>query len=311
MKPLLAAGFYCLLILTSCGGGGSKTPADTPTSGRIKVAIDDSYRLLMEAEIYSFEADYHKAKIDTLYKTEADVIQDFLNDTVSLMVVCRKLTPEQEQFLKDRQYVAKTTKIAYDAVAFIVNRENPDTSLFYQKVKEIFEGKITRWNQINPKSKLNDLKVVFDNFKSCNPRYFREKFNLDSLPPTCYALMSNAEVITFVEQNKNAIGVVSVNWISDSQDTISNKFLKRIKVVGVAIEGDNDPGTKFYRPYQAYIAEQTYPFTREVYCINRQPYHGMAFGLSAFVAGEKGQRIVLRSGMVPAAMPVRIVEIKH
>jgi phosphate transport system substrate-binding protein len=311
MKPIIAVGIFCLLLFSSCGGGSGKEPADTPTSGRIKVAVDDSYRLLMDAEVYSFEADYQHAKIDTLYKTEADVIQDFLNDTVSLIFVCRKLSTDQEQFLKDRQYFPKTTKVAYDAVAFIVNRENPDTSLFYQNVRGIFEGKITLWKQINPKSKLSDIKVVFDNFKSCNPRYFREKFKLDSLPPTCYALRSNAEVISFVEQNKNALGVVSVNWISDRADTVSNNFLNRIKVVGVAMEGETDPATKFYRPYQAYIAEQSYPFTREVYCINRQPYHGMAYGFSSFVAGEKGQRIILRSGMVPAAMPVRIVEVKH
>lgn len=311
MKPIIAVGFYCIIFLASCGGGGGKKPIDTPTSGSIKVAIDESYRLLLDAEVYAFEADYKNARIDTLYKTEVDVIQDFLNDTAPLMIVNRKLSPEQEQYLKDRSYFPKTTKIAYDAVAFIVNRDNPDTSFLYQKIREIFEGKITHWNQINPKSKLSDLKVVFDNFKSCNPRYFREKFKLDSLPATCFAVTNNAEVISFVEKNKNALGVISVNWISDRQDTVSNNFLNRIKVAGIGIEGDNDPDTKYYRPYQAYIAEELYPFTREVYCINRQAYHGMAFGFSSFVAGEKGQRIILRSGMVPAAMPVRIVEIKH
>jgi len=249
--------------------------------------------------------------VDTLYKSEADVLQDFLNDSVPLIVVSRKLTAEQVQFLNAHQYVPKTTKIAYDAVALIVNKENPDTSLYYQKVKEIFQGKITKWTQINPKTKLTNLIVVFDNYKSSNPRYFREKFGIDSLPKSCFAVRTNSEVINFVEHNKSAIGIISVNWISDREDTVSNNFLNKIKVVGVAIEGDNEPGTKFYRPYQAYIAEQSYPFTREVYCINRQPYRGLAYGLSSFIAGEKGQRIILRSGMVPAAMPVRIVEIKH
>jgi phosphate transport system substrate-binding protein len=308
---LASGGLFFLLFFSSCGGGTNSSAADTPTSGKSKVCIDDSYRLLMDAEIYAFEAIYTNAHLDTMYKSEADVIRDFMNDSVPLIVIGRKLTTEQEQALNAQNYVPKTTKIAYDAVAFIVNKDNPDTSLFYQKVKEIFQGKITKWNQINPKSKLTELKVVFDNFKSGNPRYFREKFGIDSLPSTCYALKTNAEVINFVENNKNAIGVISVNWISDKQDTVSNNFLKRIKVAGIGIEGDNDPATKFYRPYQAYIAEELYPFTRAVYCINRQPYRGLAYGLSSFIGGEKGQRIVLRSGMVPAAMPVRIVEIKH
>ncbi|MEI7982493.1 MAG: substrate-binding domain-containing protein, partial [Bacteroidota bacterium] len=284
---------------------------DTPTSGQIKVGVDESYRLLLEAEIYTFESIYKNAHIDVQYKTEADVFNDFMNDSVPLIVVNRKLTGKQVEYLRSIQYIPKTTLIAHDAIALIVNRENPDTALFYQTVKDIFLGKITIWKQINPKSKLGDLKVVFDHFKSSNPRYFKEKFAIDSFPSTCSAVQNNEEVISYIEKNKNAIGVVSINWISDKQDTISNNFLKRVKVAGISLEGDNNPDTRFYRPYQGYIAEGSYPFTREVYCINRQPYTGMAYGFSSFIAGEKGQLIILHSGLVPAAMPVRIVEIKH
>ena len=192
-----------------------------------------------------------------------------------------------------------------------MNNDNPDTSLFFQTVRDIFQGKITSWSQVDKKSKLKDLKVVFDNFKSGNPRYFKERFKIDSFPSTCFAVHSNAEVINYVEKNKNTIGVISVNWISDPADTVSHNFLQRFKVVGIALEGDNDPGTKFYRPFPGYIAEGSYPFTRDVFCINRQPYTGLAHGFSSFMAGEKGQFIVLHSGLVPAAMPVRLVEIKH
>jgi phosphate transport system substrate-binding protein len=202
-------------------------------------------------------------------------------------------------------------KIAVDGIALIVNNENPDTSFLYQTVKDVFTGKITSWTQINKQSKLGNLKVVFDNFKSGNPRYFKEKFALDSFPSTCSAAESNAEVINYVEKNKNAIGVISVNWISDREDTVSHNFLKRFKVAGIALEGDNNVDTKYYKPYPAYIFDGSYPYTRDVYCINRQPYTGLAHGFSSFLAGEKGQLIVLHSGLVPAAMPVRLVEIKR
>lgn len=299
------------ILISSCGGGPGQKNSDTPTNGRIKVGIEDSYRLLLEAEIYTFEAMYKYTTIDTVYKTEADVINNFMSDSVPLIIVSRKLSDEQVAYLRERQYIPKTTKIAIDAVALIVNNENPDTSLYFQTVKEIFQGKITSWKQINKKSGLKDFKVVFDNFKSGNPRYFKEKFELGSFPSSCFAVQSNAEVISYVEKNKNAIGIISVNWISDPADTVSHNFLKRFKVVGIALEGDNNPGTKFYRPFPGYIAEGSYPFTREVFCINRQPYRGLAYGFSSFIAGEKGQLIVLHSGMVPAAMPVRLVEIKH
>ena len=305
------AGFTILLFFASCGGGTPGKQVDTQTSGHIKVGIDDSYHLLMDAEIYTFEANYKYAKIDTVYGNEADIINLFMKDSVPLVVTSRKLTDQEENYLKARQFIPKTTLIAYDGIVFIVNPDNPDTSIFYDKVEDIFKGRINTWKEVNPKSKLAGIKIVFDNYKSANPRYFKEKFGLDKLPSTCFAVNSNADVISFVEKNRNAIGVISVNWISDREDTVSNNFLKRIKVMGISTPGNNDPGAHFYRPFQAYIAQGDYPFTRKVYMINRQTYSGMAYGFSAFVAGEKGQLIVLRSGMVPAAMPVRIVEIKH
>jgi phosphate transport system substrate-binding protein len=304
-------GISLFLLISSCNGGANQKNTDTPTAGKIKVGVDDSYRLLIEAEMYTFEAMYKYASIDTIFKTEADVINDFMNDTVPLIIVNRKLSDQQVAYLRERQYIPKTTKIAIDAIALIVNNDNPDTTLFFQNVKDIFGGKITAWDQIDKKSKLKELKVVFDNFKSGNPRYFKDKFAIDSFPSTCFAAQNNAEVISYVEKNRNAIGVISVNWISDRADTVSHNFLKRFKVVGIALEGDNDPGTKFYKPFPGYIAEGSYPFTRDVYCINRQSYAGLAHGFSSFIAGEKGQFIVLHSGLVPAAMPVRLVEIKH
>lgn len=307
----ITAGIFFLLMIVSCGGGQNPKNSDTPTNGRIKVSIDDSYRLLAEAEIFTFETMYKYTHIDTMFKPEAEVFNDFMNDSVPMIIVNRKLSDDQTAWLKERQFIPKTTKIALDALALIVNNDNPDTSFFYSTVRDIFQGKITTWNQINKKSKLKNVVVVFDNFKSGNPRYFKEKFALDSFPATCVAAANNAEVIRYVEKNTNAIGVISVNWISDPADSVSHNFLNRFKVAGIALEGDNDPKTKFYRPFPGYIAEGSYPFTREVYCINRQTYSGLAYGFSSFLAGEKGQMIVLRSGMVPAAMPVRIVEIKH
>jgi phosphate transport system substrate-binding protein len=309
---IVGIGFVMItiLILQSCGGDPAKA-VDTPTSGRLKVCIDDSYRLLMEAELFTFESIYKNARVDAVFKTEADVINDFMNDSVQLIIVNRKLTENQVGYLKERQYIPKTTRIALDGLAFIVNKDNTDSLLYYQTIRDIFTGKITNWKEINPKSKLKELAVVFDNFKSGNPRYFKEKFNIDSFPSTCFAAESNSEVINYVEKHSNALGVISVNWISDPADSVSHNFLQRFRVVGVSIEGDNSPGAEFYRPHPGYIAEGTYPFVREVYCINRQPYTGLAYGISSFIAGEKGQRIVLRSGLVPSAMPVRLVELKH
>ena len=308
------AGFFIIcgaLLFSGCGGGTKSTASDTATAGKFKLGIDDSYSLLTDAELYTFHSLYPYSDVDTICRNETDIINLFMKDSVELIIISRKLTQEEEAVLLSRQIYPKTTKIAYDAVALIMNKENPDSNLLFDQVKNIFEGKIKTWNQISPKSKLGDLKIVFDNYKSCNTRFFREKFNLKKLPEVCFAVKNNAEVISFVEKNPGAIGVISVNWVSDKNDTVSHSFLKRVKTAGISEPGATDMKTEFYTPHPAYIAENLYPFTREVFCINRQPYVGLAYGISSFIAGEKGQLIVLHSGMVPAAMPVRLMEVKH
>jgi phosphate transport system substrate-binding protein len=63
------------------------------------------------------------------------------------------------------------------------------------------------------------------------------------------------------------------------------------------------------KPYQAYIKTKDYPFTRNVFMINRQTRAGLGMGLVSFVAGDKGQLMILKSGLVPAIAPVRLVQI--
>jgi phosphate transport system substrate-binding protein len=113
-------------------------------------------------------------------------------------------------------------------------------------------------------------------------------------------------VIEYVSKNKNAIGVISVNWISDSDDSLTTAFLQKVKVVAIA----KNNATEAVKPYQAYIKTKEYPFTRSVYMVNRQTRAGLGMGFVSFVAGDKGQLMILKSGLIPAIAPVRLVEIK-
>jgi phosphate transport system substrate-binding protein len=75
------------------------------------------------------------------------------------------------------------------------------------------------------------------------------------------------------------------------------------------MEVGTDP-KNFCKPYQGYIAERSYPFCRDVYMISRETFSGLGTGFVSFVAGDQGQRIILKSGLVPATMPVRLIEIR-
>ena len=69
-------------------------------------------------------------------------------------------------------------------------------------------------------------------------------------------------------------------------------------------------GNDFYYTHPAYIADKSYPFIREVYVINRETFNGLGSGFIQFLTYENGQRIVLRGGMVPATMPIRLMQVK-
>jgi phosphate transport system substrate-binding protein len=303
-------GFVAVLLLfNSCKIPTQKTYDETPTRGNIKIAVDESYQLLSEAELYTFQSIYRNAKINPVYLSEDSVLQLFLQDSVRLMITSRKLTENEELFLKNKLISPRTTKIAYDALAFIINKRNPDSLIRYNTLKDIFTGKISKWKQINTKSKLNNIKVVFDKPGSNNVRMIMNKFDITgALPDYCYSTQSNPEVISYVESHPEALGIISVNWISDRDDSISHSFLKRVKVVAVTSEYYSE-GDDFYIPHPAYIADKSYPFIRDVYAIKRETFTGLGSGFIQFVAGDQGQRIILKAGMVPATMPVRLVQI--
>jgi phosphate transport system substrate-binding protein len=297
-----------LPLLISCATG-TKPSDETPTRGNIKIGVDESYQLLLDTEIYTFQSIYKHAKINPIYSNEQEIIELFLKDSIKNIVINRPLNEKEKEYLNSQQFVPRATKIAYDGLAFIVNTQNPDSALTFLQIKKIFTGENSHWKKISNTTPLQDVKVVFDHKKSGNVRYLMEKFGIkDSLPAYCQAVSTNAQVVNYVEQHTNAIGVVSVNWISDKHDSISHTFLQKVKVVAVSSVYDE---TTFIKPFQAYIADQSYPFVREVYYISRETFSGLGSGFASFMAGDQGQRIILKSKLVPATMPIRFVKVAN
>jgi phosphate transport system substrate-binding protein len=68
--------------------------------------------------------------------------------------------------------------------------------------------------------------------------------------------------------------------------------------------------TNYYAPTQNNLAEGTYPLTRDLYLINCQGFSGLGMGFASFIAGDIGQRIVLKSGLLPVQMPGRNIIIR-
>lgn len=309
-KALLVSIFITALFsLAACNSMGKRATNETPTRGNIKLSVDESFQPIIEAEIFTFTHLYPAAHITAEYKPEFDVINDFMNDSVKVIVTSKKLTDYQIQYLRDTQIIARTTTYAYDALALVTNKENKDTLMKFNTVKDIFTGKVKNWKDIDPKSKLGPIRIIFDNNKSGNIRYFKELFDVkDSLSGNFFAVNNNTEVINFVSRNPDALGIVSVNWISDKDDSTNMSLSHKVNELAISHQFIDDG--YYFRPDQGFIYDKSYPFVREVYLISRETFAGLGSGFINWACAEQGQRIVLKSGLVPATMPIRLVQVK-
>jgi len=106
-------------------------------------------------------------------------------------------------------------------------------------------------------------------------------------------------VIKYVSKNEGMIGVIGINWVSQPKIEMQ-QYIDKINVLSV-----KGSGNQYFYPSQDNIATGKYPLARELYIINCQGYEGLGIGFSSFIAGEKGQRIILKSGLVPVRVPGR------
>ena len=313
LQTILCSLFLALSILTlsSCSNSTNKPPLDTTTSGEIKIAIDEGYKPIMEGVIDTFHALYPRAHITTVYTSEAEAFDLLLKDSVRCIVAARTLNEFETQHFKKIPLTARNIKIGYDALALVVNNANPDSLLTYEQCLKIFSGDVKSWKELNDKSSLGEIQRVYDKNGSSTFRQINEEFNQGKEPKgNSFAVKSNPEVIDYVEKNPNAIGIIGTSWVNDADDSTALSFIKRVNVVAIKPSLGSEHDDEYFKPYQAYIATSDYPLIRTIYIVSREARTGLGTGFASFVAGDKGQRMMLKSGLVPATAPIRLIQFK-
>jgi len=306
LLPLIAA----LLIATSC----NRTPRtirwnDTPISGLIPITCDQCFQPIIQQGVDVFESLYVEAGISPIYTDEVEAIQLLMKDSVRLAITARRLTDGEKAAFTKRNMVVRELVVARDAIALIVNKDNDESFIGIPTLKKILTGEITDWKQVNPRSKLGKINVIFDNPNSSTVRYAIDSIcGGQALSEKLYAQKNNKEVLEMVSKVPGALGIISAGWIGNENDSTNLSFNEKIKVLGVSRFASPDQFNSF-QPFQAYIALGQYPMVRNVYVLLSDPRTGLSTGFASFLTSDRGQRIILKTGLLPATQPISIVNV--
>lgn len=302
--------------------------------GSATLYCDDGFRHIMEEEVQVFEYQYPQSAIIPFYVDEQTAMDSLLADKTQQVVVTHELTKDQIQYMKDKfRRIVRQRCIAVDAVALIVNKDNPVTTVTMEDIKGILDGNISKWTQLAAPDSTK-IKLVFDNQGSSTVSYMREKFLGEngkiSDNPNAFAQKDNAEVFDIVKRDKNAIGIISVSWLgADLQeaknvpmekrmedyavenDTIATNLTTEVRILKVANPTEaNDYSLQGFMPYQAYINTGDYPLFRKVYMISTASGGSVLNSFYQFCGGFIGQKIISKTGILPYHISQRVVNLR-
>jgi len=282
---------------------------DTTTSGLATVICDECFSPMLREEAFVFQALNSDATINLQFSNEVDAFNLLFKDSVRLIVAARDLSAYEKQVLKDKKVLPRSTKIAVDGIALIINKTNLDSLITVNEFQKILSGQIRSWNDLRKGSSKDIIQVVFDNKNSSTVRYVQDSITKGAiLSKNVFAKENNQAVLDYVAQTPNALGIIGVNWISNPEDSTKNTFINKIRVMSVSPYDVADTQNS-YTPCPAYLMLEQYPFFRYVYMIITDVPGSLQSGFMSFVGGDRGQRIILKAGMVPATRPMRLINV--
>lgn len=313
------------LLMLLCGCLRYEKKGDTHTTGTTTIFCDNTFENIMRQEVDVFEYQYPEAHVLARYGTQSEALDSLLSLNTRTIIIARDLTDREREIIKNKRRNVRSSKIAVDAVALIVNPENPVGKLTLSELADILSGRVRDWNDIWP-TDIGEISVVFDHQASSLVGYMRDSLlNGEPLGPNVYAQGTVQGVFKAVKEHKNAIGVLGVSWITTdmaSADLTSQELAEQVlneePVEGATLTQDVKvlsiyprEGARAYKPYQQNIFDGTYPLFRQIYMHTTGASGSLAGGFYAFVTGNTGQKIIMKTGILPArASRIQVVELQ-
>lgn len=176
-------------------------------------------------------------------------ISALMEGTTDLAMASRRIKFSEKMKMKQAKHQPEEVVVAYDALAVIVNPENPVNRLTREQLEGIFRGKITNWKEVGGE----DAKIVVYSRETSSGTYefFKESvLRNKNYMSSILSMPATGAIIQSVRQTKGAIGYVGLAYL--------NPY---VKAVAVSYDG----GKKFVTPSIESAIRKEYPVVRPLY----------------------------------------------
>jgi len=211
------------------------------------------------------------------------------NNTVDIANASRKIKPEEIEQIKSKGVDPIEFIVARDAIAVVINPNNPVNELTLQQVSDIYSGKYTNWSEVGGEDR--PIVRLSRETNSGTHVYFLEqvvrlgdKENKTLFSPDTLLLPSSEGITAEVRDNPNAIGYDGLGYVTDE-----------VKVVAIAA----DPGGEYVYPSAESVNNQTYPIARDLYMYSAGIPSPIEKAYLEWIMSPPAQEIVTQLGFVP------------
>jgi len=279
-----------IALLASCsqtGASGSGTPAKP--SAYIQNKGSDTMVNLALAWAERYQQVNAQVSLSVTGGGSGTGITSLLNGTVDIANASRAITPAEIQTAKTNGFVPVEFTVARDAIAVIVNPENPVKHLSLPQFSKIYRGEYNNWQEVGGENR--PIVRLSRETNSGTHVYFLETvirlgnskdktiFSADTL-----LLPSSEGIIAELRDNPNAIGYDGLGYVTPD-----------VKVIAVS-QKDGGP---YIMPSAATVNDKTYPIARDLYMYTHGQPAGAIKDYLNWIVSPEAQQIVTDLGFVP------------
>jgi len=215
-------------------------------------------------------------------------ISALISNTVDIANASRKIKDEEIDAANDNGIQPVEYIVARDAIAVIVNVENPIDKLSLQQVSDIYSGVISNWSEFGGDDR-PIVKLSRETNSGTHVYFLESVIRLgDSADKTIFSadtllLPSSEGIIAEVRENPNAIGYDGLGYITPD-----------VKVL--AIKNQNG---EYILPTVETVNLNSYPISRDLFVyVNGTPKAEILAYIN-WILSNSGQKIVMDLGFVP------------